>query len=543
MTAKRWMLLGSLVAIGSVSCGDKADPVEPSGGSAGTGSPQAGKGGSGGSGTSGSAGTQAVSGSSGSGTSGAGPSAGTTGGTGVGGSPAAGAGGSAPTAGTGTAGSSGGVAGTGTGGGSAGTGMAGTGAGACDTPPTISSATLAEKIKTVGVIEWTTAVQGMTAARIEFGRDTNYGMEAPVTPAEGPNFRTLLLGMKQDTEYHFRIVVTGPGGDCAGPDQTITTDFLPSGLPVVRVEPATAAGTYGGYLITGRYSQMGGMAPAYILDADGEYVWAYQVASDVTGARMSYDGKHMWINKANVPNGGSNVHRVAMDGSTDENLSDKFSGQNHQMTVLPDETVGFYAYGSQCDDVKEYNPTTGAVRTVVNSQMAHGASAPCHLNAIEYSPEDDTYVFSDLENDNITKVKRSDGSTVWVLGGDTADFTGQGATWQTQHGIDVLGVDRILFFNNQGDNGGSTAIEMLLNLDGMTASRAWTYTANPSIRNDIMGDVQRLDNGNTIVAYSTRGIVHEVNAEGMLLQALTWGSSGQFGYIQKRKSLYGPPPR
>jgi hypothetical protein len=55
--------------------------------------------------------------------------------------------------------------------------------------------------------------------------------------------------------------------------------------------------------------------------------------------------------------------------------------------------------------------------------------------------------------------------------------------------------------------------------------------------------VQRLENGITIVAYSTRGIVHEVDAQGMLLQTLTWASGGQFGYIQKRKSLYGPPPR
>ena len=40
--------------------------------------------------------------------------------------------------------------------------------------------------------------------------------------------------------------------------------------------------------------------------------------SDVTGARMSYDGKYMWINSANVPSGTAHVHRVSMDGMTDE---------------------------------------------------------------------------------------------------------------------------------------------------------------------------------------------------------------------------------
>jgi hypothetical protein len=58
-----------------------------------------------------------------------------------------------------------------------------------------------------------------------------------------------------------------------------------------------------------------------------------------------------------------------------------------------------------------------------------------------------------------------------------------------------------------------------------------------------MGDVQRLPNGNTIVAYSTRGVLHEVAADGTLLQTLSWPLGGSFGYIEKRASLYGPPPK
>jgi hypothetical protein len=58
-----------------------------------------------------------------------------------------------------------------------------------------------------------------------------------------------------------------------------------------------------------------------------------------------------------------------------------------------------------------------------------------------------------------------------------------------------------------------------------------------------MGDLQRLSNGNTIIAYSTKGVVHEVSSSGTLLQELSWPIGGQFGYIEKRASLYGPPPR
>jgi hypothetical protein len=391
-------------------------------------------------------------------------------------------------------------------------------------------------------------VSGATSARIQFGLDTNYGMEAPVEALAASN-RTLLLGMKERQTYHYRIGVSSPAGDCWDGDRTIETGSLVTGLPNIMVDTRNAAALYGGFLITGQYVRGATGAPAYILDADGDFVWAYSIDSDVTGARPSYDGKYMWINAANVPETqGATVHRVSMDGLMDEDLSDAFEGQNHQMTVLPDETVAFYAYSeSNCDDVKEYDPSTGNVKLVVNSQDAHGASAPCHLNAIEYSPPTDTepdgsYVFSDLENDNITKVSRS-GEVIWVLGGETNQFTLDDTTWTNQHGIDVLADDRILFFNNGAENDdASTIIEMLLDLGAETAERAWEYS-DPTLKNPIMGDVQRLENGNTIVAYSTVGVLQEVSPSMEVLEELTWALGGAFGYVQKRKTLYGPPPR
>src|SRR3954467_11324167 len=99
----------------------------------------------------------------------------------------------------------------------------------------------------------------------------------------------------------------------------------------------------GGFLTLGQFVMNAGAsgAPAYILDADGEYVWWYAPGGDVTGARMSHDGKTIWLNSVNVPNGTTRVHRVSMDGMTDEDLSTPFKGQNHQLTVLPDGTIAF----------------------------------------------------------------------------------------------------------------------------------------------------------------------------------------------------------
>ena len=456
--------------------------------------------------------------------------------TGTGGSSPAGSGGGPGTGGStpaGTGGSSGGNMGSG--------GSAGAGDGGMAANCTFSNvmSTISTKIPTVGIVTWATSLAGVTSAQIDFGLTTTYGMTAPVD-LMAASYRTLLLGMKAAKMYHYRITATGAGGTCTSGDYTVMTGPKPNGVPAVTAS-AKSDKLFGGFLITGQYAQGNG---AYILDADTEVVWGYSIGSDVTSARMSYDGKYMWISKDNccAQGGQSNVHRVSMDGMTDENLSSQFGGQNHQLTVLPDDTVAFYGYGANgCDDIKERAPN-GTTKTIVNAQKAEGVTGGCHLNSIQYSKMDDSYVFSDLDHANYTKIKRT-GETVWVLGGSSSQF-GSNLWSGGNHGLDILGVDRILIFNNGAGNAGSVAIEWKLTLTPTkSAMRAWSYLSNPPIHVEVMGDVQRLPNGNTIVAYSTRGVLHEVSAEGALLQTLSWPLGSSFGYIEKRASLYGPPPK
>ena len=87
----------------------------------------------------------------------------------------------------------------------------------------------------------------------------------------------------------------------------------------------------------------------------------------------------------------------------------------------------------------------------------------------------------------------------------------------------------------------SLAIEIQLDLSSWTATRVWTYDGG--ISSMVMGDVQRLDNGNTLVTYSQAGVIHEVNASGQRLRELSWSLGGAVGYSMHRMSLYGPPPK
>jgi hypothetical protein len=409
-----------------------------------------------------------------------------------------------------------------------------------------TTATMSEVISTVFNVEFTTDYPSPKSARIDFGTAAGtYEFSAPVDLAE-PNYKTPLLGMKGNKEYHYQVVVKGDAGECRGADQVITTGPVENGLAKPMIQTPNPQGLYGGFLVTEWYA---GKQYAFILDKDAEIVWWFNPKDvnpqfgDVTRARMSYDGKYMWIAHGNVPSQTGRMVRVRMDGTGGEDLSSSFPRMNHDFTVLPDETIYFVAYSAtgQCDDIVKYNPG-GAPTVVMNLSQAFNEPV-CHANAVEYSPEDDTLVASDLDHDAYVKINRQTGAVIWVLGGGSSnDFTGDGSTWDNQHNLHMLGANHLVMFNN-GSGSGSKAIELELDPDKKTATKLWEYAAMPAIANVVMGDVQRLDNGNTLVTYSTQGVIHEVDKNGMLLQSLSWGASGALGYAVKRPTLYGPPPK
>jgi hypothetical protein len=424
-------------------------------------------------------------------------------------------------------------------------GAGGTGAvsGSCTITAT---ATQSDTIGTVFDVSFTTDLPNVDSAHIDFGLDTTYGYTAPV---ELKDQKTALLGMKPSKQYHYRVVVGSGATMCNGPDQTVMTGPVMNGLPKPMIVTNDAAALAGGFLLTEQYA---GKQVVFILDKDAEIVWWFDPKSvspqfgDLTRARMSSDGKTMWIAHGNVPSQTGRMLKVGMDGSGAQDLSSSFTGMNHDFTIVKDtqgDWIYFIAYGSgsQCDDIKEYSPT-GMVKTVMNIGSAFSSGA-CHANAIEYSSEDDTLVVSELDHDAYVKIKRS-GEKVWVLGGGSNNtFTGDGATWDNEHNLQMLGANHLLMFNNGSGSGGSNAIELNLDPTAKTATKLWTYTASPAINNAIMGDVQRLPNGNTLVTYSTQGVIHEVSADKKVLQTLTWGTSGALGYAVKRPTLYGPSPK
>jgi hypothetical protein len=438
---------------------------------------------------------------------------------------------------------------TGTGGSAAGGTGGGDGGGQGPCSITVTTKSLSTVIPTVGIVEWSTDLPGMTEASIEFGLDTNYGMTAPVDLKE-PSYRTLILGMKAGgMTYHFRVVAKAGDTVCTGGDNALPpTGDPPTSLPKLSITPAQADGLDGSFLVFETLKQTFGAgvpdSPVYIIDGDGDFVWWYTNTGivDVGRARQSYDGKYMWIASVNVLSNFNRIIRVKMDGTDEQDFTEDFAQLNHDFAVREDETIAFIAYGSNNgDDIKERAPD-GTVTTIINSVTALGTSE-AHCDAIHYDRNDDTIVVSELHSSSIFKVTRDTKQMVWLMSSENPNATVTGLSWTNQHGMHIIDPTHLLFFNNNtGPN--ATAIEAELSISNGTgtAKQVWSYASNLTVQ--ILGDVQRLDNGNTLINFSTAGEIREVGPSGTVLQTIkNTGSGNLFGFSEKRKSLYGPPPR
>ena len=378
---------------------------------------------------------------------------------------------------------------------------------------------------TIGIVEWSVIPSDITEAHIDFGLDTTYGMVAPVDLDAG-DLRTLLLGLKPSHEYHFRVVASTGTATYTSDDTSFMTGPPTDLVSVADFQVIDESARERGFIIT-EFFQLGTGGPAqgrglaFIIDPDGDIVWWHQSSiSSMARARMSADGKNMWLIASGLQGGA--LERVTMDTLEVETYPVVAS---HDITPVVGETMAYLDYGeSDCDSIFEIDPS-GTATEIFESQGV--TSGQCHGNALRYSATEDVYTFSDHRVD-VFVVDRT-GDVRWRL----SELVGPNSTWGgSQHGHHLLD-DSILIFANDGGTRGAAAIEF--DLDGNEISRY-----DPGISTSNLGDVQRLPGGNTLITFSTSSIIHEYDASGAAVLTIDMGQS-LIGYASWRASLYGPP--
>ena len=141
---------------------------------------------------------------------------------------------------------------------------------------------------------------------------------------------------------------------------------------------------------------------------------------------------------------------------------------------------------------------------------------------------------------NISTVARlnpTDWSIDWKLGAYENNFQLDDPDWGgflNQHDVNDIGGNRILLFDNSVSSGSqpgySRVVEYELDTIEMTATRVWSYSHPNEIYSPAQGSVERLENGNTLIAWGTANagqgagtLVTEINNQGEIVWEIQLG--------------------
>jgi hypothetical protein len=415
---------------------------------------------------------------------------------------------------------------------------------------------ISPKMATVGVVEWSTTMSNLASASVVFTLKgagagvLNRGGTAPVDLTR-PNHRTLLLGLKPASNYTFHIEATDVNGaTCQSPDYALpATGTLPDS-PVVSRTAANPSAQAKGFIVTSSGVTYGNYA--VIIDADGTMVWYADAPIECTRARMDYEGANMWMVAANEDNSGGEMRFVSMDGQTTMANIGGLAGAHHDFAVLPGKIAAMVwttdAIDSESALTEISSDGSGAPAVVfpIGANLYVGGSLPdqrYHCNSILYHPADDSFTIGDRYPNLYVKVSHA-GDIQWQLGGSCAGAPAGPShclpeSWAVNHGHHLLDDGTMLVFNNATAGEPSHVLQFQLNTAGpFSATLVQDFTSG-DLSSNVLGDVQRLPNGNTLTTYSTSGVILEVDPSWNTVQTI----SGTYGYADWRETLYGPPAR
>jgi hypothetical protein len=155
-----------------------------------------------------------------------------------------------------------------------------------------------------------------------------------------------------------------------------------------------------------------------------------------------------------------------------------------------------------------------------------------HANAVELD-NDGNILLSSRNMDEITKINGQTGEIIWRLGAvksrnNQFQFINDTRTFSHQHDIRRLSNGNVSLF----DNGKllvpqySRTLEYELEEENKEATLVWKFSYDPPIYKNIMGNMQRLLNGNTIIGWGgyfspDRRAISEVNLDGSVALELS----------------------
>jgi hypothetical protein len=457
-------------------------------------------------------------------------------------------------------------------------------------PPTIVSATVASNPNSVLSTVVMVSANNADSVRVAYSASTDPGGTTPGVTVSNGQAKVVTLGLLPSTSYTNVVQVFGRGGRMVSDTVPSTTAALPTYIQQIHV---TYAGTpSGGLTLLEPLAFTGDSTAVAAIDSLGRVRW-YRIFP----GRLSVEAKQQPNNDFTIfvyppayePNGSPEGYGPDLSGSYIEftpagdsvaeyDAGNSLSTDAHELWLTGSPATGtgaahlFGAENRQGDLSSIGGPSSvtvvghhlrrqtgtgsGTVQFDWNAWNVYGVidwieptgvNPPNdfdHPNALDFD-SDSNYIVSFRHMGAVIKMNAVTGAIMWQLGGRLTQFTIVNdplGLFSGQHGVRILPNGHILMY----DNGlrhvpqHSRAVEYALDFTNMTATMVWEYEPSPMTFTPIVGSVQRLSNGNTLVAFAYAGFFDEVDANSHLVArgTFSWGSVKTLYRTVRLASLY-----
>ncbi len=400
----------------------------------------------------------------------------------------------------------------------------------------------------VADLSWTldTSVTDATVSAATALVDTADGESWQVDASAGS---AVLWGLPPDTDVDVQVVFVIDDAEQESDVATIHTPVADADLPALSVEGDSARAFDGQLALTANVTSPGA---AVMIDGQGRYRWWASVSdSDQVGrARLSRDGTQILAQPVNV-HGDDTTGLLRFDRHGDVVDTVQIDGQHHDFLELSDGTLVFL--------VQSLGTASG--RTMIGDKLVEVApdrtqttiwdiwdAIPyneddrwmpddqwSHANTLSFDEATQTYTVSFFGLRALARIDRATGELLWLMGTSDSDFVGADGDTTVlhgSHGFQFLDGSLLAFENGDSSDADSRAVELSFDEDEPVMTELWSFAPSPSLYSFSLGDVQRLDSGDTLADFSANGTMIQVDAAGTEQWKLTAGVGGAFGYVQ-----------
>ena len=417
----------------------------------------------------------------------------------------------------------------------------------------------------VARVEWT--AQDATQTWVRYLDTLEQSVDLPRDPSGGATLRGLL----PSSDVSYRLVAQVGDQRFCSEARTASTSALPAGLPELALTLGTPQDVSPAFMSTSVLTP--DKRFAVVLDTMGEVVWAWEAPEDVAPGvplyrvAFSKDGRSLLVNTHSTASQPGAIWRIPWDGQ--DVTTHRLDNIHRDFAELSDGTIAYFAHESRRfesgeeyrgDVIIEMSPDGESTQAwnlwedydhgLGPSEVLDSLDCLCdyaHANALHYDPNTDAYLVtlpelgspeSPQPRGSLLSVDRQTAGTNWELSYSRGDFeiVGTELAIESPHSMQLV-EGGVLVFNRGSPDSCSRATEVALDPSIGTAQVVWQSSEDPCLHVIFLGESRRLDDGDTLVMYSSAGSLEVVGPDGLHKWRLQADLGAGFGFVDRTTTL------